>query len=159
MRFVLHVVAALHNLVEDLRALPAVDQLFTACHKIIGLFSAEKALKKAYAAKCAGLGTSGYLRLAPSHRFAYQVGQQRRASVAAVAHKNAVCCRMVLVQPPTCDAKVHVLLPMLQVYEAEDVLANFGALASVCEDASLLRKCRTRWPTRRWWSGCSARSC
>lgn len=91
----LHTAAALHNLVGDLRALPAVDQMFDACHQIIGLFSAEKALKRAYKAKCAGLGTSGYLRLAPSHRFAYQVGHQRRASYCpCAAHKCAqqMCC-------------------------------------------------------------------
>jgi hypothetical protein len=60
--------------VNDLRALPAVDEMFDACHKIIGLFTSDKLLKKAYADTCKSLGTTGYLRLAPSHRFAYQVG-------------------------------------------------------------------------------------
>jgi hypothetical protein len=33
---------------------------------------------------------------------------------------------------------------MLQVFEADDVLANFSALSSVCEDSSLLRQLQDR---------------
>lgn len=51
-------------------------------------------------------------------------------------HRTSLCA--------PCDDKVHVLLPMLQVYEAEDVLANFSALASVSEDSSLLRQLKNR---------------
>ena len=69
--------AALHHLVNDLRELPALDQMFDACHQIIAVISTDKGLRAAYKTACEQLGTNGTLRLAPSHRFAYQV--RRRA--------------------------------------------------------------------------------
>ena len=76
--------AASNNLVGDLRKLPAVDDMFDACHLIIGAICTDKVLNRAFKEKAKALSSSGYLRLAPSHRFAYQVSNR-------LADQTAVC--------------------------------------------------------------------
>lgn len=65
-------------MVQDMQQLDAVGEMFTACKSIVSALGADKALRAAFKSLAERHGTSGLIRPAPSHRFAYQVGGLRK---------------------------------------------------------------------------------